>query len=157
MSVNKKLLWVEESLVEKLQLLDEVEEISNEDIKSVIEQFNKSVDLLSENIDSNVLEIRAKAQKVRESYKKAVEIEIKETDLLWEKLDTTRYEVRKKVSETISEVENLKDKVQEVNKLIDTIYNANYKLDKTLEIIEKIANMSDKEKELFSKFIEVSK
>lgn len=157
MSANKKLLWVEDSLITKLQLLDEVEQISNEDVKSFIKQFNESIDLLSENIDSNVLDIRAKAQRVRDTYKKAVETEIEETDLLWENLDLTRSKIRKKVSESIVEVENLKDKVALLNKAIENISLYDYRLEKTLDLVNRIAEMSEKEKELLTKLIEVSK
>ena len=157
MSTNKKLLWVEDSLVAKLQLLDEVEQISNEDVKSFIKQFNESIDLLSENIDSNVLDIRAKAQRVRDTYKKAIEIEIEETDSLWENLDLTRSKIRKKVSESIAEVENLKDKVALLNKAIENISLYDYRLEKTLDLVNRIAEMSEKEKELLTKLIEVSK
>lgn len=149
----KSLLWVEDSLIKELQLLDEVEEISQDQIKKVAARLTNEIEMLSDNIDSNVLSIRTKAQQVKEMYQKTVDEECEAIDLLWEKLDGVRYDAKKKLTQTITELQSIKAEVKMVNDMIDKIYQSDYKLQRTLDIFERFNKMSAAEKEMLSKLL----
>lgn len=145
----KKLLWVEEDLVENLQLLDEVEEISQEKIKEYIKKFNEDVDCLSENVDASILELRAKAQRVRDSYEKVVNEEIEKSYELWEVLDTKRCESREKAKELRVDIEGISSEITSLKNNIKTINF--YAIDSLIEAIDKISRLDNNGLELLNK------
>ena len=143
--MSKELLWVEKSLIQKLKLLDEVEEIKEKDIKDVIKKFNEDItEIITDNIDSNVLNLRLKAQQIRDSYENVVNEEIEKTNELWEQLDEKRYEINSKLN-------NMRDRVNsisnEINNIKQQIHNIDfYGIDKLLECIDKINNLREDDK-----------
>ena len=147
----KELLWIDKGLVNKLKLLEEVEEIDQVEIKKYIREFNEQVETLSEEVDSSVLGLRAKAQKVRETYKKVVEDEITSIDKLWCELDNKRYESTNKISQASKSISSIQDEVNRLKRSIKEIDF--YAINNVIELVDKVSNMNSKQLELLEKLV----
>lgn len=151
----KELLWVEKSLIQKLKLLDGVEEIKEKDIKDLIKNFNEDVEIIKEDVNSSILDFRAKAQSVREAYETVVKQEINANNELWESLDEKRYESVKKINSARDSIKSVQD---DVNRLKKSIYDIDfYGIDRLMECIEKINDMRLEDRELLSKLFDSHK
>ena len=151
-----KLLWVEENLVKDLQLLDEVEEISQDKIKNLIKRFKEeNEEMVLENIDSNVLSLRTKAQQMRELYENVVEEEGDKTYELWEKLDSKRDIYKSKLDELKNVIGDCRKDLELFKNGIDSIDF--YGIDRLVECIDKIRKLDDRDKELLSKLFDSHK
>lgn len=151
----KELLWVEKSLIQKLKLLDQVEEIKEEDIKGIIKNFNDDIEIIKEDVNSSVLDLRAKAQSVRETYESVVKEEIEANTKLWEDLDEKRCESVKKINSARDSINSIQDDVDRLKKSISSIDF--YGIDRVIECIEKINNMRPEDRELLSKLFDSHK
>lgn len=152
--MSKELLWVDTKLVDKLKLVDNVSELYEEDIKGYFSDLQKEIKDFSTDIDSNVLDIQLKAQKLRESYKDTVEKEIETSRLLWEELDAKRYENFERINEAKDIIGTIEKDISGLQKKIDRINF--YAIDRIIETIDKLTNMDDKQIELLKKLLEMN-
>ncbi|HSQ90228.1 hypothetical protein [Romboutsia sp.] len=147
--MSRELLWIDKSLVSKLKLLEETDEIMEQDLKQYIKDFKDGIEQLGEDIDSNVLDIRVKAQRARESYKNVVETEIESINEMWEQLDSKRYEAYKTLKSAKESIDSI---TNEVNSLKKSINNINfYTIDRMIEVVDKVSSMDEKQLELLER------
>jgi hypothetical protein len=67
------MIFIEEELAGKLEIINDVVKINNDDINKIIKRLADDTTLMSECLDENVLRFKLHAQQTRDAYKKVVE------------------------------------------------------------------------------------
>ena len=98
--MGRTLIWIDDSLAKKLEILNDTVELKENDIKSIVKELKNDIENIGECIDEDVVSFRYHAQKVRDSYKKVVDEEIEKTNELWETMDKLRTETRERLNKT---------------------------------------------------------
>ncbi len=153
--MGKTLVWIDENIAKKLQIIDEVAEIKDKDLKKIIQQLKDDIDTMKECVSEDVIDFRYYAQQVRDSYKKVVEEELQKTYELWEQLSKLRIETKNKLG-------LIQDLTQSIAKDIELIqknllkFNI-YGLDQLLQVLTKFKDIPDEDKELLYKLFEIKK
>lgn len=150
--MGRTLIWIDDNLAKKLEIIDDVVKLTDNDIKDIIKGLKDNISVLDETIDEDVVSFRYHAQKVRDSYKKVVEEEIDKTNELWEQLDTLRFETSNKLDKT---KELTKSITEDIKYIQESISKCNlYGVDKLLEMIEKVNYMNESDRELLYKLLD---
>lgn len=147
--MTRKIMWVDEELVNKITMLDEITEITSVQTKDLIKEFKDDIETYSDCMDEDLLQFRAHAEKVRNTYKKVVDEEIEVTYELWNSLDKKRCETHKKLEESRELSKSIKSDVKLIN---DTLNGSSiYGVQNYLDLVERVSNLSDKDKDLMQK------
>jgi len=153
--MGRTLIWIDDNLAKKLEIIDDVVKLTDNDIKDIIKNLKDSISVLDETIDEDVVSFRYHAQKVRDSYKKVVDEEIDKTNELWEQLDVLRSETRNKLDKTRELTKSIKEDIVEIQKGIN---NCNlYGVDHFLELVVQVNNMSEANRELLCKLLDLKR
>lgn len=153
--MGRTLIWIDDNLAKKLEIIDDVVKLTDNDIKDIIKGLKDNISVLDETIDEDVVSFRYHAQKVRDSYKKVVDEEIDKTNELWEQLDVLRSETRNKLDKTRELTKSIKEDIVEIQKGIN---NCNlYGVDHFLELVVQVNNMSEANRELLCKLLDLKR
>ncbi|SEU09984.1 hypothetical protein SAMN05443270_3144 [Lacrimispora sphenoides] len=155
LSYNNKYIDISDELAERLELVNDICKIHNDDIPKVIESMAKEPNYMMETLEENVLKLKLFSKDIAKKYKEAV---VEETNALYEIWDsceekrTAAYNKAKEVNEVLYQTS---DVITSIKKSLDgfNIYGA----EKVLSLLEKFNSMSEKEKSLFEKLLEVSR
>lgn len=71
--MSTRMIFIEEELAGKLEIINDVVKINNDDINKIIKRLADDTTLMSECLDENVLRFKLHAQQTRDAYKKVVE------------------------------------------------------------------------------------
>lgn len=150
--MGQKIVWIDEDLVGKVDLIQDICRLKGEDLDKIIEDLKQDDKLSLEGIDDTLIEIKHHAKKVRDEYKECADAEIEKTTELWEDLSSKVYENRTKLYEYQNEMDYLLQTIKCINEEINSIPFHN--LERATEFIENFKSMNDKEKECLSVLVE---
>ena len=142
---ERELVWVPKDLLREVQVFIDVG-YTEEQIKKLRQRFRDDIETYDELMDSDLVEFRAHAVKVRNSYSKVVDEEIDATYQLWESLAEKRTEAQKKLEETREITRSIKSDVDELKSEIKNL--SLYDLEKLLSVIEQVKYMNESDKQL---------
>ena len=149
--MGKVFAWIGEDLAKRLKFVDDTVELSETDIKRIIKDLRDEISLMDECLEEDVISFRHHAQRVRNSYKQVADEEIRATQDMWESLHTLRCETQKRIEQSRELTQSIKGDIKEIKTALDTI-NV-YGLDRLLDLIYKVKNMSDKERDMLSQLL----
>lgn len=126
-----------------IELAKKIEEIGNdasiiEILDEYIKKFKKDVHASLESMDEDVSIFKANMQKVKYEYRKTLDDELQKSYEVFESFDEKRSKLRVSVDTISQDVKPMVDKINEINKAIDSIND--YKIKNTLEAIANISN-----------------
>lgn len=147
----REIIWVEDKFKKEIECIDDVYVLTNEKKNDIIKGLLDNLGYYKEDVDSSVLELKAKALSAREMYKKVVDEEIDAMEKLWEGLDSKRRDINKKTTMTRDVIKEISDDVNKLRKELSQLDV--YGMDKMLEVLNKFKNMSDEDKLLLSKLL----
>lgn len=145
---DRQIIWVSKDLVRKLQLLEECDIITTEEITKIIKDLKDEISLMDDALDQNVLSFRAHAQKVRDLYKMVVDEEISKTYDLWNEMDIKRCEVQTKLEDIRRITKTVKDDLMACKTELSTL-NV-YGADRVVELLTKFQSLSSDDKDLLT-------
>ena len=148
-------MHIDDKVVPYLEILLDCIKLHGDDIESQIKRITDDTDLMGECLEDNFLNFKLHSKKVRDEYEKAVTEELAKTEKVWEKCDNLIHESRPKIEKIKNEMNGLLSVIEEVDKSLDSV--SIYKAERMIELIEKFNSMPADEKQLFAKFLEVSK
>jgi methyl-accepting chemotaxis protein len=143
--MSKELVWVSKELLEKVKDLDAVFQ-DHEKVKSIIESFKDEVEQFTYDVEDSVSIFRRQSEKIKSSFKEVVDKEIESLQGFWEEQERRRAELTRKLAEIRESVRSVSEEIQTVKKELGKL-NV-YGLDKLIEVIDKINQMSEQEKEV---------
>lgn len=145
--MEKELVWVSKDLVEQVnQLNGAAEDI--EQIKKVFDLFKREVSDYQYNVDDAVADLRRQAKKVKDALRETFDAESEQMYALWDELNSKQDEVRKKITSAAELIRHSKADIESLKKEISAINL--YGVDKLIDMVEKISNMGERDKELLS-------
>ena len=155
LSYKGEYINIDDKLASKLEILNDIMKINDEDIDKIIEQMSKECTYMTDNLEENVLKFKLFSKEVAKGYKEAVEAESNALCEIWESCEEKRKqaynktkEINNLLSETTTNIKTIKKELSELN-----VYGA----DKLIEVLNRFQNMSTSDKELFRKLLEIDK
>lgn len=148
-------MHIDDKVVPYLEILLDCIKLHGEDIEAQIKRITSDTDLMGECLEDNFLNFKLHSKKVRDEYEKAVTEELAKFEKVWEKCDNLIHESRPEIEKIKNEMNGLLSVIKETDKALDSV--SIYKAERMIELIEKFNNMPTDEKQLFAKFLEVSK
>lgn len=142
------MIWIDEELAGKLEIINDVAKVNNEDLDKVIKRLSDETNTMSECLDENVLRFKLHAKQVRDNYKKVVDEELDQTYRLWEECEEKRDEVDKKVKATLPVIKSIGEELGKCNKAIENVNT--YGIDKLINLVERFKDIPDDEKEMLA-------
>lgn len=153
--MGNKMIWIDEKLADKLEIINDVVKIQDEDINKIIKRLAEDTNLMTECLDENVLRFKLHAQQTRDSYKKVVEEEIEKTYELWEKCDELRSETKDKIKTLLPVISDVNNQLEKLDKSISKINT--YGIDRLIDLVEKFKQIPTDEKQMLAKLLDYKK
>ena len=104
-------------------------------------------------MDENVLKFKLHAKQVRDNYKKVIDEELEETERFYCECEELRNNTKSKNELIQNSIQNISNDVKNIRENVSTINL--YGIDKILEVVKKFENMTEHEKTLINKLLEV--
>lgn len=133
---------------EKMEKCKDKKELMDEYILDYINGTKEDISTTVEAMDEDILMFRAHCIKYGKELKKVKEETCKMSEKLCCDMMDTLYKVREKLNETLNINNKLKNEIGEVKNSLEGV--SVYRLEKFLELSNKIMNMSAKEKRIFN-------
>lgn len=153
--MGNKMIWIEEDLAAKLEIINDVVKIKNEDIDKIIKKLADDTSTMSECLDENVLRFKLHAQQVRDNYEKVVNEEIEKTYDLWEKCEELRKETKGKITNLLPVITEVNSQLEKLDKSINKVNT--YGIDRLIEVVDKFKRIPDDEKDMIAKLLDYKK
>jgi predicted nucleic acid-binding Zn-ribbon protein len=151
---NQELIWVTK---EQAKIFNELGSDINK--KTLIDELisRRKVDIQSsiESLDDDLLRLKAFALTYKTELKKVYDEQDKALQDLWESSDAKIHELKGKIQQLKPELQNVKNQIDEVNKFMNGV--STYGIDKLIEMVHKINNMSEADKKLITDLINLTK
>lgn len=147
--IEKEYVYVDKRIVPHLEILQDILKLRCDDIDKIVKGIINDTEALDENLEDNFLQFKLHAKKVRECYKAAVDEQLEKSEKLWTECDELISKSKPTVEKVSSAVRELETTISKCNKILNEL--PIYKVEQTLNLIEKFKNMSNEEKTLLSK------
>lgn len=147
-------MFVPDEIAGKLELINDVCKIKNEDINKIIDNMSKEESYMTDALQENSLRFKLFAKDIAKGYKDAVSNEVEYLEEIWEECNLKRNEIYDKTNAIKKNVESTKDEIKSLKMALDDLDI--YGMDRILQLIERFNNMSENDKELLIKLAEVS-
>lgn len=147
-------MYVPDEIAGKLEIINDICKIKNEDIKKVVEDMAKEESYTVESLHENALRFKLFAKDIAKGYKEAVSEEVDFLGEIWEECESKRDEAYKKTEEIKNVVSETKDNLLSLQKSINELNI--YGMERVLELLHTFNGMSDSDKELLKKLAEIS-
>ena len=151
--MEKELVWVDKSIVEKLDIVQDICRIKGEDIEKLLEKIKNDDNCFIENIDDSLIEIKCHAKRIRDEYKNCVDEEIEKSDKLWEDCDNKISESRSKVKDVTNMFYTLESEIDSLHRKLDNLEL--YKLDSAINLLERYNHLSENDKDKIEMLLKV--
>lgn len=148
-------MYIDDEIAPYLDILIDCIKLNGKDIEAQVKRITSDTDTMSECLEENFLAFKLHSKKVRDEYEKAVSEELSKAEKVWEKCDELLNNSKPTVEKAVNSIASLRVEVNAVNSALDKI--SVYKAERLIELVEKFNAMSDADKEIFSKLLEVSK
>ena len=154
MNDKTELIWVTKEQADTLKKLESDEGQKNF-VDDLINRRKLDIQNSIELLDDDLLRLKAFTLNYKTELKKAYEEQDKALEDLWIAHD-------ERIAESKKKIQQLKPELQEVKKQIDDVYKfmngvSTYGIDKLLEIVHKVNNMSEEDKKLMSDLINLNR
>jgi len=150
---EKELIWVTK---EQAKIFNEIGSVLSQ--KNFVDELikNRKVDIESsiECLNDDLLRLKAFALTYKTELKKVYEEQDKALEDLWEAHDEKIYELKEKIKQLKPELQNVKQQIEEVNKIMNGM--STYSIDKLIEVVHKVNNMSDADRKLMTDLINMT-
>lgn len=153
--MGNKMIWIEEDLAAKLEIINDVVKIKNEDIDKIIKKLADDTSIMSECLDENVLRFKLHAQQVRDNYEKVVNEEVEKTYELWKRCEELRKETKGKISNLLPVITEVNAQLEKLDKSINKVNT--YGIDRLIEVVDKFKRIPDDEKDMIAKLLDYKK
>lgn len=150
---DKELIWVTK---EQAKIFTDLDSEINQ--KSFVDKLitERKIDIQSsiESLDDDLLRLKSFTLTYKTELKKVYEEQDKALEDLWASHDEKIYDLKKKITQLKPELEKVKNEINEVSKIMGGI--STYSIDKLLEVIHKVNNMTESDKKLMLDLINLS-
>lgn len=155
LSYNNKYIDISDELAERLELVNDICKIHNDDITKLIETMAKEPNYMMETLEENVLKLKLFSKDIAKKYKEAVSEETNALGEIWDSCEEKREAAYNKAKEVNEVLYQTADTINSIKKSLDgfNVYGAEH----VLNLLERFNSMSDKDRSLFEKLFEVSK
>lgn len=143
--MGKSLVWLDDEIAGKIEILQDIVRLRGGEIDKVIQELaDDTKNLTTDDLDTLLLEMKLHARRVRDTYKQAVDEEIESTSQLWEECD-------KKINNSRTRITNVQNLFRELNDEIDKLNSGIsgmdlYKLERAMDLLDKFKSYSDVDK-----------
>lgn len=144
-------LYIPERVAKILKDIDTAD-INKEAFIELLGGMKEAVEYAEDEIEQATLNLKAKSRAIKDCYKKQVAEELDMLNEFWEELDKQRSDINKKIRNAYTETSKLKQEIADLKHQLSQV--SIYGLDSFVELVHKINNMSDSEKELLSKIFD---
>ena len=127
--------------------------LKGEDIKKLIDEITADTALMEKCLDDKFLAFKLHSKKVRDEYENAVNEAIEKTENVWDKCEEKIKESQPTIDKTNQEITTLLKTVNQLNERLENV--SFYKIDKLLELIRKVNSMSDSDKAILKKILNI--
>jgi uncharacterized coiled-coil DUF342 family protein len=150
---NQELIWVTK---EQAKIFKDLDSESNQ--KNFVDELitRRKIDIQNsiECLDDDLLRLKAFALTYKTELKKVYEEQDKALEELWESHDVKIYESKEKIKQLKPELQSITNQINEVNKVMNDV--STYNIDKLIEVVHKVNNMSDNDKKLMTDLINLT-
>lgn len=155
LSYNNKYIDISDELAGRLELVNDICKIHNDDIPKVIESMAKEPNYMMETLEENVLKLKLFSKDIAKKYKEAVSEETNTLYEIWDSCEEKREAAYNKAKEVNEVLYQTADTIAAIKKSLDgfNVYGA----ERVLTLLEKFNSMSEKDRGLFEKLLEISR
>ena len=146
---------IDDKIEPYLDILIDCIKLNGADIEAQIKRITSDTDTMGQCLEDNFLAFKLHSKKVRDEYEKAVSEELEKTENVWEKCDELIHDSKPSIEKAVNSIASLRKEIDTINFALDKI--SVYKAEKLIELVEKYNSMSDEDKEIMSKLLEISK
>lgn len=146
---------IDDKIEPYLDILIDCIKLNGADIEAQIKRITSDTDTMGQCLEDNFLAFKLHSKKVRDEYEKAVSEELEKTEKVWEKCDELIHDSKPSIEKAVNSIASLRKEIDNINSALDKI--SVYKAEKLIELVEKYNSMSDEDKEIMSKLLEISK
>ena len=125
--------------------------LKGENIQELIDKITKDTALIEECLDDKFLAFKLHSKKVRDEYEKAVNEAIEKTENVWDKCEEKIKESQPTINKTNQEITKLLKTVNQLNERLENV--SFYKIERLLELVENFNKMSDSDKAVLTKLV----
>lgn len=150
---EKELIWVTK---EQAKVFNELNSESNQ--KNLVDELIlvRKIDIQNsiECLDDDLLRFKAFTLNYKTELKKVYDEQDKLLEALWETHDSKIYELKQKITQLKPELQKINNQIEEVNKIMNGV--STYSMDKLIEVVNKVNNMSESDKKLMTDLIKLT-
>ena len=143
--------YVPDKYMPYFDLIMDCIKLKGENIQELIDKITKDTALMEECLDDKFLAFKLHSKKVRDEYENAVNEAIEKTENIWDKCEEKIKESQPTIDKTNQEITKLLKTVNQFNERLENV--SFYKIEKLLERVEKFNNMSDSDKAVLTKLV----
>jgi len=153
MSDNRELIWVAKGQAEMFKELNS-EVSQNNFVDKLIKERKLDIQNSIENLDDDLLRLKAFTLTYKTELKKVYDEQEKVLEELWEEHDEKIYELKEKIKQLKPELEKVTSQIKEVSNALSGI--STYSIEKLIDVVYKVNNMSEKDKKLMIDLISLT-
>ena len=143
--------YVPDKYMPYFDLIMDCIKLKGENIQELIDKITKDTALMEELLDDKFLAFKLHSKTVRDEYEKAVNEAIDKTENLWDKSEEKTKESQPTINKTNREITELLKTVNHLNECLENV--SFYKIEKLLELVEKFNKMSDSDRAVLTKLV----
>ena len=147
-SYKDKFINIPDELVGKLELVNDISKLTQQDIDKVVKELLEESEDLSEILQDNTIRFKLFAKDIAKGYREAVDSEIESLTDVWDSCEQQRKNVYEKTSEIKKSIELMKRDVTSLKEAINSLDF--YRIDKILELVRTFNNLNESDKKLFT-------
>ena len=153
MSDNRELIWVAKGQAEMFKELNS-EVSQNNFVDKLIKERKLDIQNSIENLDDDLLRLKSFGLTYKTELKKVYDEQEKVLEELWEEHDEKIYELKEKIKQLKPELEKVTSQIKEVSNALSGI--STYSIEKLIDVVYKVNNMSEKDKKLMMDLISLT-
>ena len=150
---DKELIWVTKEQAKIFKDLD-----SELDKKNFVDKLiaERKIDIQNsiESLDDDLLRLKAFALTYKTKLAKTYDEQTEVLEKLWKTHDEKIYELNNKIKQLQSELEKAIEQIKSINNSLSNI--STYSIDKLIEVVHKVNNMSEADKKLMVDLINMT-
>lgn len=147
--------YIDDKIEPYLDILIDCIKLNGEEIEKQIKRITEDTDIMGQCLEENFLAFKLHSKKVRDEYEKAVTEEIEKTEKLWEKCEDLIEKSKPKIEKIQNEMHGLLNEIEKVDSALSKV--SIYRAEELIKLIEKFNQMSDVDKQLLQKLLEIDK
>lgn len=143
--------YVPDKYMPYFDLIMDCIKLKGENIQELIDKITRDTTLMEECLDDKFLVFKLHSKKVRDEYENAVNEAIEKTENVWNKCEEKTKESQPTIDKTNQEITKLLKTVNQLNERLENV--SFYKIERLLELVEKFNKMSDSDKAVLTKLV----